>query len=970
MIEKPTYEELEKKISVFSNAKDIIKPNQVEHTLQKKVQEMTFLNTLGNQLSSNLSLDFVVQSILDNIFNLIKPDLILIFLRDKNKLFVQGEKYKNSKFRHSDTPEHRVGECMCGLAVSEEKALYSININDDVRCTWNECKKAGFVSFAALPLISGHEIIGVLGIGSIIERDFSNDAVFMETIANQIAMGLKNAISYKQIHEDATKLEQEIIERKQIENELRESEEKYRRITENAKDMIYRMSLPDGHYEYVSPASLDLFGYPPEKFYESPVLIQKIIHPDWINYFKEEWTNLVSGNLPQFYEYQIIHKSGEQKWMNQRNVLICDDNGQAIAIEGTVTDVTQRKKIEEELRESEERFRKIYEHMAVGVAQISLEFQIKRANKAYCSMIGYREEELIGKHLSDITHTEILEENLRKQSQLINGKMDHYRLEKQFIHKKGDVIHGILNASLVRNSQGKPLYFLGSVVDITDRKNMEKSLHESEEKYRSMMESMKDASYICSPELHIEYMNPAMIDRVGTDATGKLCYKTIYDRDEKCSWCVFDQVKKGEHVDYEVADPQDNRYYSVSNSPISHSNGTISKLTIFHDITETKNIEAQLRQSRKMESIGTLAGGIAHDFNNLLYIISGNAELALEDIPKWNPVHTNLEEIKSASLKAAGITKQLLNFSRKTDQEMELVGAVTVIKDALKFLRSTIPATIDIRKHLPDTDITIFADPVQIYQVLMNLCINASQAMEDTGGILEVNVETITLEAGEIKNFVDLDPGKYLKITVTDTGPGIAPEIIERVFDPYFTTKEMGKGSGMGLSIVHGIIQNHNGAISVDSKLDKGTTFSLLFPEVDEKPKIETETIDEIPRGHETILFVDDEKPITDMTQKMLKHLGYKVETSLNPLQALDLFRSKPDTFDLVITDMTMPQMTGAKLSEKLIEIRSNIPVIICTGHSSLIDEEKAKQLGIAGYVMKPVSMATIAKAIQKVLDK
>ncbi|MBU8910132.1 MAG: response regulator, partial [Desulfobacterales bacterium] len=458
--------------------------------------------------------------------------------------------------------------------------------------------------------------------------------------------------------------------------------------------------------------------------------------------------------------------------------------------------------------------------------------------------------------------------------------------------------------------------------------------------------------------------------RVGTDATGKLCYKAIYDRDEKCAWCVFDQVQKGEDVDYEVIDPKDNNYYSVTNSPIFHSNDRVSKLTIFHDITKIKDIEAQLQQSRKMESIGTLAGGIAHDFNNLLYMISGNAELALEDIPTWNPVHTNLEEIKSASLRAAGIVKQLLHFSRKTDQELKPIGAVTVIKETLKFLRSTIPTTIDIRKHMPDADITILADSIQINQVLMNLCINASQAMENTGGILEVTVEMTTLEAGEIKNFIDLTPGKHLKMTVIDTGPGIDPEIINRIFDPYFTTKEMGKGSGMGLSIVHGIVKNHNGAILVDSNPGKGTTFSLFFPVVDEKPEIKTETINEIPRGNETILFVDDEQAITDMTQKMLKRLGYKVETSLNPLQALDLFLSNPDTFDLVITDMTMPQMTGAELSKKLIKIRSDIPVIICSGHSSLMDEEKAKQLGIAGYVMKPISMSLIAKAIRKVLDE
>jgi len=385
---------------------------------------------------------------------------------------------------------------------------------------------------------------------------------------------------------------------------------------------------------------------------------------------------------------------------------------------------------------------------------------------------------------------------------------------------------------------------------------------------------------------------------------------------------------------------------------------------------QKRRLERKLIQSQKMESMGKLAGGIAHDFNNLLYMISGNAELALEDIPKWNPVHTNLEEIKSASLRAAGIVKQLLSFSQKTDQELNPIGAVTVIKDTLKFLRSTIPTTIEIRKHLPDADITILADPVQINQVLMNLCINASQAMEESGGTLEVSIEKTICEAEDMKEFSDLVPGNYLKITVNDTGPGISPEIINRIFDPYFTTKEMGKGSGMGLSIVHGIVKNHNGAVSVDSNPGKGTTFSILIPVIDKKPEIGTEIIDKIPRGHETILFVDDEESITNMTGQMLERLGYRMETSLNPIEALDLFQSKPEYFDLVITDMTMPQMTGAKLAQKLKEIQPDVPVIICTGHSSLIDEEKAKQFGIAGYVMKPASMSTIAKAIRNVLDK
>jgi len=453
-------------------------------------------------------------------------------------------------------------------------------------------------------------------------------------------------------------------------------------------------------------------------------------------------------------------------------------------------------------------------------------------------------------------------------------------------------------------------------IDITDRKKTEDALRESEEKYRSMMESMKNASYICSPELHIEYMNPAMIDRVGTDATGEICYKTIYDRDEKCSWCVFDQIKKGEHIDYEVIDPKDNHYYSVTNSPIFHADGTASKLTIFHDITEMKNIEDQLQQSRKMESIGTLTGGIAHDFNNLLYMISGNTELALEDTPDWNPVHQNLQEIKTASLKAAGIVKQLLHFSRKTDQKLKPIGAVTIIKDSLKFLRSTMPSTIEIKTQLPDTEIPILADPIQINQIMMNLCINASHAMEETGGTLETNIETARLDKEIVNSYPDLAiADNYLKITLTDTGPGIPSEIINRIFDPYFTTKEFGKGSGMGLTVVQGIVKNHNGAITVDSQVGKGTDFTILFPVINDAPEIITKKTVAIPHGTETILFVDDEKAITNMMQQILEKLGYHVEAKLNPEEALDLFQSKPDAFDMVITDMTMPQMTGAKFA-------------------------------------------------------
>ena len=301
---------------------------------------------------------------------------------------------------------------------------------------------------------------------------------------------------------------------------------------------------------------------------------------------------------------------------------------------------------------------------------------------------------------------------------------------------------------------------------------------------------------------------------------------------------------------------------------------------------------------------------------------------------------------------------------------MQPIQIALVIEDALKFLRSTIPTTIDIVPDICVTDETILADPIQINQIMMNLCINASHTMEQTGGKLTITVENVLLDDNSAKDYPDLKRGKYVKLMVSDTGPGIDPKIIDRIFDPYFTTKGIGKGSGMGLAVVHGIVKSHSGAIKVDSTLGKGTQFSIFFPLTQGKAAVEAETIQEIPRGSETILFVDDEKSIVKMLQRMFERLGYKVQTATTPQDALDRFALNPDHFDLVITDMTMPQMTGVKLSEKLMEIRPDIPIIVCTGHSALVDEEKAKEMGLAAYVMKPIDMQKTAQTIRKILDK
>ncbi len=396
--------------------------------------------------------------------------------------------------------------------------------------------------------------------------------------------------------------------------------------------------------------------------------------------------------------------------------------------------------------------------------------------------------------------------------------------------------------------------------------------------------------------------------------------------------------------------------------------------TVIIDITERKQMEKerealrlQLHQSHKMESIRTIAGGIAHDFNNILFIITGNVDLAAQETRDWHPVYPKLERIRTAAARAAGIVKLLLSFSHTSDEKQIPIDVISVIKDALILLRASIPTTIDIHTQFPDQEVMILSDKIQIGQILMNLCTNASQAMEETGGLLEIKVGTRVMPKGAAS---DCPAGNCAEITVKDNGPGIDPDIIDRIFDPYFTTRTTGKGSGLGLAVVYTIVKNHKGTITVQNRPEGGTLFTMLFPMVDQKKETKIKPMDGSSHGTERILFVDDEENISEMALESLKLFNYRVEAMTDPEDALAVFTLNPGYFDVVITDMTMPKMTGARLAEKLIRIRPDIPIVLCTGHSSLIDEEKARQLGIAAYMLKPISMLKIAKTIRKLMDQ
>jgi PAS domain S-box-containing protein len=389
---------------------------------------------------------------------------------------------------------------------------------------------------------------------------------------------------------------------------------------------------------------------------------------------------------------------------------------------------------------------------------------------------------------------------------------------------------------------------------------------------------------------------------------------------------------------------------------------------IARDITRQKYLEKSLTQSQKMESIGTLAGGIAHDFNNILFSIMGFTELSMDGIEKESTLYGNLEEILAAGNRAKELIKQILIFSRQNTKEFQPVRVDLIVKEALILLRASLPSTIEIHKNIK-SDAMVLADPTQVHQVLMNLCINGGHAMEESGGILTIELSSLEIDEDFSKKHPDVKPGPYINLNVCDTGHGMTPEILNRIFDPFFTTETRGDGTGMGLAVVHGIVKSCNGAIYVYTEPGRGTSFRVFLPAIDRRSTTDKRARRHIPKGTERILFVDDEPMLANMGKRLLESLGYDVIARTGSLEALELFREQPGRFDLVVTDMTMPKMTGEKVAGIIIDIRPDIPIILSTGFSQTIIKQKNLSAGIKAIISKPVLKHEIADTIRKVLD-
>jgi PAS domain S-box-containing protein len=621
------------------------------------------------------------------------------------------------------------------------------------------------------------------------------------------------------------------------------------------------------------------------------------------------------------------------------------------------------------------RWQDTFNAMSEALAIVDLDNRIVQCNRALCTLVGRSETEIIGRHCWDIIHGAT-----GPMEGCPHSKVKDIRQRETILINLGERRFEIAIDPQF-DEQGQISGYLHIMSDITEREETDRVLREARQTFITILDSIDATIYVSDMNTHeILFMNRHMKDNLKGDFTGQTCWKAFRKKEAPCAICTNHKLlddqgaPTGAYI-WEGHSNSNGRWYLNHDSAIRWIDGRYVRLQVATDITQLKSLEqerqmteTQLRQAQKMEAIGTLAGGIAHDFNNILSAILGYSDLALDDALNNRTSAQYIRQILKAGGRARDLVQQILTFSRQTETEAKPIRVKPIVKEALKLLRASLPSTIEIRA-LIDSETIVEADPIQIHQVIMNLCTNAGYAMREIGGTLTVKLTNETLTRDFTDHHREMSPGEYLKMEVSDTGPGIPPGFMDKIFDPYFTTKEKGEGTGMGLAVVQGIVQGCNGAVTVGRSKSNGASFKIYLPVIhtDEPAKVKFD--EAIPGGNEHILFVDDEPPLAELSKQMMERLGYNVTIRTSSFEALELFKSQPEAFDLVITDMTMPNMTGDVLAEKLTMVQPDIPVVICTGYSEKITQKLLDRPNIKALILKPIIRNELLISIRQVLD-
>jgi PAS domain S-box-containing protein len=717
-------------------------------------------------------------------------------------------------------------------------------------------------------------------------------------------------------------------------------------------------------------------------------------------------------------EVSLSLNKGLQTMSHELHVNHSDENGPAKCTEEPQAEVADRTQAEEALRQQGDFVSALLDTVAALVVVLDRQGRITQFNRACENITGYSAAEVLGR---------VWWEFLVPQDE-IPGVMETWEIlkagdfpnayENHWVAKDGSLRLIAWSNTVLTNGAGEVQHVIGTGIDITERKRTEEELRESDRRLRLAHVAANAGAWewdlrtnenLWSDELWKVYG----LEPHSCEPSYDAWVQTIHPDDlARCEKAVQDAARDGSDlsVEWRVRDADGmERWLMSRGQPVRDAAGAVSRyIGIVLDITERKKAEedlrrhrdelesrvrerteelrkayeklkeetaererteAQLRQAQKMEALGILSGGIAHDFNNILAAVIGFTELLSDREAVGSRDARHLKRIMQAGLRGRDLVKQMLTFSRQTEQEKKPLLVSSVVKETVRLLRASIPSTVSIRVSVKSESSLILGDPVQIQQILMNLCTNAAYAMQEKGGTLDIGLNDFSVSPSNGDPH-GIKPGLYMKLTVLDSGAGIAPDIIDKIFDPFFTTKKMGEGTGLGLSVVHGIVKQHDGYITAMSEPGNGSTFTVYLPKISGAP--ETDAIEDgaLPTGSERVLFVDDEAALVEMGEDILAELGYEVTSRMNSKDALALFRLDPSRFDLVMTDQTMPEMTGVELTKELLAVRADMPVILCTGFSHLVDADKAKAAGIRAFAMKPLTKREIAKTIRRVLDE
>jgi len=789
----------------------------------------------------------------------------------------------------------------------------------------------------------------------------------------KIALSLSAVSRHGEWH--AVGIIRDITVQKRAEEALHESEEKFRILADSTPTAV--MLYQDDRWIYTNRATETICGYSEEELLA--MNFWDIVHPGFKPLIQERGRKRQQGEeTTNRYELKIIMKDGTEKWV--------DLSGASTMLRGrpagiiSVMDIDDRKRAEEALRESEKKYRELIDFLPLTVFECDKEANITSVNRSAFKTFGYTQEDIdrgFNAMLIIIpADREMAEENLQG---IMNGE-DLGGHEYTVMRKDGGTFPALVfSAPIIHN--GAPVGLRGAIIDLTGLRRAEETLREIQKQQKALLNNIPDIAWLKDKNSRFIAVNEPFGKTFGLkpeDLVGKtdldICPQELAESYRTDDREIMKSGKRKQIEEPLIDSKGQTLWIETIKTPIYDEQGEVTgTVGIARDVTERKLFESQLRQAQKMETIGKLAGGIAHDFNNILSAVMGYTDMAIRIADDNIRLQHYLKQVFKAGERAKDLVKQILAFSRQSEERLRPLRVSPIIKEVLKLLRASLPATIEVRQDIQSDPDTVLADSTHIHQILMNLCINAAHAMPEKKGTLTVALVSERIKVGDVLIHHGLAPGMHLKLTVSDTGGGIDAGIMERIFDPFFTTKKPGEGTGMGLSVVYGIVKSYDGTITVKSEVGKGTEFSVYIPllvETEAGERQEAKSGAAVSGGREHILLLDDEEMLVELGISMLTGLGYEVVGMTNSLEALELFRAQPERFNLVITDITMPDMTGIELTRELLRIRPDIPIIGCTGFSETITSEKAKSIGMEALIMKPIIRRRIAEAIRRALDK